>query len=195
MQSTNTSNFFAAYPYYFPSFDNGRIGQSTEASQPPSDTFLVDVPDLSRFPPAAQGTHLEGGFVPSPFLSVYLAETFGIPYFDESEGGLAPPTDLLHGPVPFHNQPAPFPTASVSETTGSAISPITPARRVQNGERRNEAKRFNELQNDEYIASFTEARVICAGCHKSIKLDTRDGARYYPGFWVKHRGRCKIIRK
>ena len=32
--------------------------------------------------------------------------------------------------------------------------------------------------------------VVCAGCGKTIQLDKRKNARYYPSFWVKHKRRC-----
>ena len=32
--------------------------------------------------------------------------------------------------------------------------------------------------------------MTCSGCMKRIKLDSRNRARYYPGFWLKHKGIC-----
>ena len=32
--------------------------------------------------------------------------------------------------------------------------------------------------------------MVCAGCNKTIQLDKRNGARYYPHFWAKHKKIC-----
>ena len=200
MQSTNTwnSDSFATHPHYYPPFDNGGIGygQLTEPPRILSDPFLVETPNVSWFPHTyfPPASHLQGSSIPSAFLPpIHPAETFDPSWFEESAGSSLPPSGyLLHGLDTF--QPAPFSTASSSETISSAVSPITPARRVQNG-RKSEAERIELLQNDEYVASFTEARVKCKKCRKSIKLDTRDGARFYLGFWLRHKRRCKGVEK
>jgi hypothetical protein len=246
MQSTNASNSFAIYSYYFHPFDNGGDTDALESDSfiaPANqshlggsvpDSFPVDTPDpwhtsfppqaanqgnhlegvesvpysfpvetpdpswfYTSFPSANQGSHLDGCSVPDPCPPIYAAETFESSWFEEGSSLLPSGRDILHSPGPFHNQPAPFPpfpTASASESTGSAVSPFTP-RRVQNGERKNEARRIQSLQNDEYVASFTEARVVCACCQKSIKLDTRYGARFYEGSWLMHRRRCKDVKR
>ncbi|KIK45320.1 hypothetical protein CY34DRAFT_539875 [Suillus luteus UH-Slu-Lm8-n1] len=59
--------------------------------------------------------------------------------------------------------------------------------------RRKEDKRKQELEEDEYTADVQPISVKCRGCQKAIKLDKR--SRYYPGLWVKHRGKCPGIRK
>jgi len=46
-----------------------------------------------------------------------------------------------------------------------------------------ELERYKILQKDEYILAFTCTTATCAGCTKEIELDSRDGARFYPGFW------------
>ena len=56
-----------------------------------------------------------------------------------------------------------------------------------------EEARIAFLENDKLVGSFTEALVTCSGCAKSIKLDTRDGARFYVTAWERHRRRCKKI--
>jgi len=57
-----------------------------------------------------------------------------------------------------------------------------------------ELKRLEVLQNDEYILALTGTTVTCAGCMKEIKLDSRDGAWFYPGFWHKHKRRCQSVK-
>jgi len=74
-----------------------------------------------------------------------------------------------------------------------ATKPPVRKTRVQNRKRLGEEGRIEFLQNDEYILSFRETRVTCAGCRKKIRLDSRNGARYYPGFWLKHKDRCSGV--
>ncbi|KAG2032558.1 hypothetical protein BDR03DRAFT_747402 [Suillus americanus] len=59
--------------------------------------------------------------------------------------------------------------------------------------RRKEDKRKQELENDEYTEDVQPTSVRCRGCQKAISLDKR--SRYYPGLWVKHRGKCRGILK
>jgi len=73
------------------------------------------------------------------------------------------------------------------------VKPSVRKTRVQNRKRLGEEGRIEFLQNDEYILSFRETRVTCAGCRKKIRLDSRNGARYYPGFWLKHKDRCSGV--
>jgi len=153
--------------YYFPHAGYGQL----PTVPTPIETF--DPPQW--FSPPIHPPH---SYFPNQFLP------FEAPWFAESATSNLP----LHDDS--HDQPAGQSTSS-PETTESAASPTTPTHRVQKGKRQCEAKRINTLQNDEYVESFTGTRVICVACHKSIKLDTRDGARFYPGFWLKHRGRCK----
>lgn len=56
--------------------------------------------------------------------------------------------------------------------------------------RLNERQRLEILQNDEFILSFSPTKVDCAGCGKTIQMDKRNNAHYYPHFWVKHKSRC-----
>ena len=70
----------------------------------------------------------------------------------------------------------------------------TPGRKAGNQKRRREEERIKVFENDKCILSFKETWVTCKGCRKIIKLDSRDGARYYPGFWVKHRKRCNGVK-
>jgi hypothetical protein len=59
--------------------------------------------------------------------------------------------------------------------------------------RRKENKRKQELEEDEYTEDVQPKSVKCRGCQKTIRLDKR--SRYYPGLWIKHRGKCRGIRK
>jgi hypothetical protein len=59
--------------------------------------------------------------------------------------------------------------------------------------RKKENQRIQELENDEYTEDVQPTSVKCRGCQKAISLDKR--SRYYPGLWVKHRGKCRGILK
>jgi hypothetical protein len=76
-----------------------------------------------------------------------------------------------------------------------AAKPSVQKTRVRNRQRLSEEGRVEYLQNDAYVMSFGETWVICAGCEKTIKLDSRNGARYYAGFWLRHKGLCPGVPK
>jgi hypothetical protein len=59
--------------------------------------------------------------------------------------------------------------------------------------RKKEDQRKQELEDDEYTEDVQPKSVRCRGCQKAISLDKR--SRYYPGLWVKHRGKCPGILK
>ncbi|KIK95064.1 hypothetical protein PAXRUDRAFT_141569 [Paxillus rubicundulus Ve08.2h10] len=59
--------------------------------------------------------------------------------------------------------------------------------------RKTENQRKLELEEDEYTSDVTATSVVCVGCNKKISLDKR--SRYYPGLWLKHRGKCPDIEK
>lgn len=59
--------------------------------------------------------------------------------------------------------------------------------------RRTLEQRKWELEQDEYAKNITMKSVVCGGCHKEISLDKR--SKYYPGLWLKHRGKCPSIEK
>lgn len=59
--------------------------------------------------------------------------------------------------------------------------------------RRTLEQRKSELEQDEYAKNITSKSVVCGGCHKEISLDKR--SKYYPGLWLKHRGKCPSIEK
>jgi len=75
-----------------------------------------------------------------------------------------------------------------------AQSPVRKTR-VRNKEHRREKERKKVLQDDKFILSFKDTWVTCRGCGKIIKLDSRNGARYYPGFWEKHKKRCDGVKE
>ncbi|KAG2744625.1 hypothetical protein P692DRAFT_20858548 [Suillus brevipes Sb2] len=60
-------------------------------------------------------------------------------------------------------------------------------------QRKSEAKRRRELQDDVYTYCVRPTSVRCRGCNKEISLDKR--SRYYPGLWTKHRRKCTRIQK
>ncbi|KAG2031893.1 hypothetical protein BDR03DRAFT_971485, partial [Suillus americanus] len=60
-------------------------------------------------------------------------------------------------------------------------------------QRKSEARRKQELEDDEYTYNVRSTTVRCRGCDKEISLDKR--SRYYPGLWMKHRGKCTGIQK
>jgi hypothetical protein len=59
--------------------------------------------------------------------------------------------------------------------------------------RQTEDERKETLEIDEYTDHVQPTSVRCRGCDKVICLDKR--SRYYPGLWVKHRGKCRGILK
>jgi hypothetical protein len=86
-----------------------------------------------------------------------------------------------------------LPPRHIASPTQMTPSTPTVQRRADKKSRLSKEQRINFLQNDEYVLSFTEARVCCAGCLKQIKLDGRNGAEYYLRFWGIHRDRCSGV--
>jgi hypothetical protein len=60
-------------------------------------------------------------------------------------------------------------------------------------QRKKEHQRKQELDEDEYTEDVKPKSVKCRGCQQTLKLDKR--SRYYPGLWLKHRKKCRSIRK
>ncbi|KAG0704577.1 hypothetical protein DFH29DRAFT_1078169 [Suillus ampliporus] len=60
-------------------------------------------------------------------------------------------------------------------------------------QRKSEAQRKQELENDEYTYNVQPTSVRCRGCDKEISLDKR--SRYYPGLWTKHKSKCPSIQR
>lgn len=119
-----------------------------------------------------------------------------------NEHYLACPVKLdFRGPAPPHPPSEP-------DDTQDALSPLhdsnenmgaTDGRHDEpfiagfNKQRKSEAQRKRELEDDEYTYSVRPASVRCRGCNREISLDKR--SRYYPGLWTKHRGKCARIQK
>jgi len=90
------------------------------------------------------------------------------------------------------------PADNIRNRYSSAIPAAKPSvrkTRIRNRQRLGEEGRIEYLQNDAYVMSFGETWVICAGCGKTIQLDSRKGARYYAGFWLAHKKLCSGVKK
>lgn len=102
----------------------------------------------------------------------------------------SPPDTVIALPPPV----APEPPSNSSPVAESVYSPNNPW--ISSGcerRRRTLEQRRLELEQDEYAKNITTNSVVCGGCHKEISLDKR--SKYYPGLWVKHRGKCPSIEK
>ncbi|KAG9313264.1 hypothetical protein JVU11DRAFT_6729 [Chiua virens] len=78
-------------------------------------------------------------------------------------------------------------TESVGSVNGTWISSGCERKR------RTLEQRKVELEQDEYAKNVTTKSVVCTGCDREISLDKR--SKYYPGLWLKHRGKCPGIEK
>jgi hypothetical protein len=97
------------------------------------------------------------------------------------------------------------PRRSDAHSAQYALRPLAPAswgvhggnrRKVIAGhskQRKKEHQRKKELDDDEYTEDVKPTSVKCRGCQRTLKLDKR--SRYYPGLWLKHRGKCPRILK
>ncbi|KAG1811212.1 uncharacterized protein BJ212DRAFT_1302098 [Suillus subaureus] len=110
------------------------------------------------------------------------------------KGGLyvlanSPPRSDEHDPQYALSPPQPVPESS-GANNGNRDNEVI----AGSGQRRKkEDQRKQELENDEYTEDVQPTSVRCRGCQKAISLDKR--SRYYPGLWVKHRGKCPGILK
>ncbi|KAG2041123.1 hypothetical protein BDR03DRAFT_947076 [Suillus americanus] len=94
---------------------------------------------------------------------------------------------LSYPPSDTHSTPnAPSPPQLAPESLGSDEIIAGPSKR-----RKKKGERKEDLENDEYTEDVQPTSVWCRGCQKAISLDKR--SRYYPGLWVKHRGKCPGI--
>ncbi|KAF9232450.1 hypothetical protein BU15DRAFT_10973, partial [Melanogaster broomeanus] len=112
-------------------------------------------------------------------------------------------------PTPTHPPPPEAPTVqsalgnpSQLTTPSTSRSSSEPVGASQDGwmiasgwerKRRTEEQRKLQLEEDEYTSNVTPTTVVCVGCHKLISLDKR--SRYYPGLWLKHKGKCPDVEK
>ncbi|OJA14706.1 hypothetical protein AZE42_04368 [Rhizopogon vesiculosus] len=107
----------------------------------------------------------------------------------------------LYGPCPSHPPPESYITQNASnprqDSTGSlGADEGNHDDQVIAGcskQRKTEAERKKELENDEYAYNVQPISVNCRGCEKEISLDKR--SRYYPGLWTKHRRKCPGIQR
>jgi hypothetical protein len=56
-----------------------------------------------------------------------------------------------------------------------------------------EEARKRKLEADEWTTDVTPKSVKCRACGRNVSLDKR--SRYYPGLWLKHRGKCMEIKR
>jgi hypothetical protein len=56
-----------------------------------------------------------------------------------------------------------------------------------------EGIRKRSLENDDWSLDVTPTSVKCCACGRTVSLDKR--SRYYPGLWLKHRGKCMEIKR
>lgn len=56
-----------------------------------------------------------------------------------------------------------------------------------------EQERKEKLLSDEWTSNVMPQSVDCGACGKTISLDKR--SRYYPGLWLKHRGKCQELKR
>ncbi len=135
--------------------------------------------------------------IPEPVVDPYGAWNFPRCYLSAYYPNNLPLQDFSVDSHTVHPRVTP---ASLSENIRRRRSSVKPGTkpsvrrtRVRNRMRLGVEGRIEFLQNDEYVTSFGATWVTCSGCRKIIKLDSRDGARYYPGFWVKHKGLCQGV--
>lgn len=76
-----------------------------------------------------------------------------------------------------------------------ASVPETPASELQTRKKNmmDEDARRQKLEDDEWTTSVTAKSVKCKACGRTVSLDKR--SRYYPGLWVKHRGKCMEVKR
>ena len=169
---------------------------------PPYTLFNSPIPSSSNtrsfYPPLPPNSSIPFG--PSlPLPSPNPPTSFGPPL------PLPPPTNSsINSPTPSFPtlapqdaipvQGPPVPTRKKRSLSRQKSGSAIPSTHNQRRKLLKELKRCEALQNDEYILAFTGTTVTCAGCTKVLKLDSRDGAWYYPGFWHKHKRRCQSVK-
>ena len=103
---------------------------------------------------------------------------------------------LLDGPPgSWSTNALPAPVRLAHEDPARSILPRPVlTRHVQRAKRLTVEERLFTLSHDEYVIDFNEVQVTCSGCESPIKLDRRDGAKFYLGLWNRHKRRCKGVK-
>ena len=198
MQSSESSNgFFPFNAYFYPPTSNAGFASVASSSilEPATPNFEFN--EATKFPSHPQQHH-PSAYYPDNFLPPQFISSSSIPpaVVVPSEVGQCYPSAYNLPLQSFSVEHPQVTPGSPSDNTRRRRSvkpsakPSVRKTRVRNRERLNEEGRIKLLQGDEYIMSFGATWVTCSGCRKRIKLDSRKRARYYPGFWVKHKGIC-----
>lgn len=86
--------------------------------------------------------------------------------------------------------PQPHPqTRSTSPSEDSIESPAESRKKNT----MDEAARKKKLESDRWATEVTPKSVGCKACGRTVSLDKR--SRYYPGLWLKHRGKCMEVKR
>ena len=117
------------------------------------------------------------------------------------------PQHLSSLPDPFFNfgfldgPPGPWTTNTLPPPTTNALTHLAHnlaqpvlTRHVHRPKRLTTEERLRKLMHDDFVINFNEVQVTCSGCESSIKLDRRDGAKYYLGLWNRHKRRCRGVK-
>ncbi|TFK67017.1 hypothetical protein BDN72DRAFT_124761 [Pluteus cervinus] len=84
-------------------------------------------------------------------------------------------------------------TGVIRTTPGNVRNRFQPAPTSRKKNMMDERERKKLLENDEWTAAVDTHNVVCKGCGRQVSLDKR--SRYYPGLWLKHRGKCMEIKR
>ena len=110
------------------------------------------------------------------------------PFFESKNGHWHP------GPWLNHALPAPMRLAPEESNHLARPGPGV-MRRLQRVKRLSVEERYQQLKDDDYVLGFNAVEVKCSGCEGVIKLDRRDGAKYYLGLWHKHKRSCRGVKE
>ena len=201
MQSFESSNgFFPFNAYLYPPTSD--IGFASVASSSILEPAAAQFEFNTSFPSHPQQHH-PSAYYPDNFLPPQGFSSSSIPVVVPSEVGQCYPSAYFPCNLPLrrfsveHPQVTPQSPPDNTRRRRSSVKPNSKPSvrktRVRNRERLGEEGRIELLQGDEYIMSFGATWVTCSGCMKRIKLDSRNRARYYPGFWLKHKGICQGV--
>jgi hypothetical protein len=87
-------------------------------------------------------------------------------------------------------------TTTTTESNNTATGVVAPTPQIVSRDHLTpkELKRRADLLADEWAEEVMEGSVKCRACGKTIQLNHRNEAKYYPTNWVRHRdGRCPNI--